>query len=182
MFSLAIPTILPLLSLALALPLEPRDDPKFTINSLSATFPYPGVYGKPTVNSFVNIAVAYPDPSSTSGATLNTTCSVSWPEGTAPGPTAWTPCGDSALQLRLPTEGWTSTTNFEVELWETTTTDGAGLDATQILTSGPSDPNGQMFCIQMGKFNPLTCTLTGPYGSTPRTVVMDATEETSQPN
>lgn len=125
MFKLAIPTtLLPLLSLALALPLEPRDAPEFTITSLSATFPYPGVYGKPTVYSFVDLKVTYPDPSSASGATLNTTCRVDWAEGTNPGPTSWTPCADEALQLRLPTEGWNSTTKFEVELWETMTSNG----------------------------------------------------------
>ncbi|KAI4860356.1 hypothetical protein F4820DRAFT_110294 [Hypoxylon rubiginosum] len=185
MHSLTIPTtLLPLLSLALALPLEPRDTPEFTITSLGATLPYPGVYGLPAVDSHVSIAVTYPDPSSTSGSTLNTTCRVDWPSGTNPGPTDWTPCGDPTLQFRLPADGWTSDTNFQVELWETMTSNGAGLDATQILASNPgnpSDPNAYMFCLQMGKFNPLTCTLTGPYGQTPRTVVMVPTQESAQP-
>ncbi|KAI1499409.1 hypothetical protein F5X99DRAFT_389859 [Biscogniauxia marginata] len=174
-----------LFSLALALPLEPRDAPEFNITSLSATFPYPGVYGVDSVNSFVNIALTYPDASSTNGATLSTTCRVDWPAGTNPGPTAWTPCANTALQFRLPADGWTGTTNFRVEVWETLTADGAGLDATHYLTSNPgnpSDPNAYMFCLQMGKFNPLTCTLTGPYGQSPRTVVMSATSESARPN
>ncbi|KAK6948490.1 hypothetical protein Daesc_010257 [Daldinia eschscholtzii] len=176
---------LSLLSPALAFPLERRDTPKFTITSLSATFPYPGVYGVDSVDSFVNVAVTYPDPSSTSGATLNTTCRVDWPAGTNPGPTEWTPCADSALQFRLPTDGWSSTTNFRVELFEELASDGSGLDASQVLKSNPgnpSDPDTYMFCLQMGKFNPLTCTLTGPMGQSPRTVVMPTTEVPARPN
>ncbi|KAI1468601.1 uncharacterized protein F4812DRAFT_423786 [Daldinia caldariorum] len=178
-------SVLSLLSPALALPLEPRDTPEFKITSLGATFPYPGVYGVDSVNSFVNIAVTYPDPSSTSGATLDTTCRVDWPAGTNPGPTEWTPCANPALQFRLPADGWTSYTNFRVELFEELASDGSGLDASHILTSNPgnsSDPNAYMFCLQMGKFNPLTCTLTGPMGQSQRTVVMPTTEESARPN
>ncbi|KAI1660149.1 hypothetical protein F4813DRAFT_351125 [Daldinia decipiens] len=178
-------SVLSLLSPALALPLEPRDTPEFTITSLGATFPYPGVYGVDSVNSFVNVAVTYPDASSTSDATLNTTCRVDWPAGTNPGPTEWTACANPALQFRLPADGWTATTNFRVELFEELASNGAGLYATHILTSNPgnsSDPNAYMFCLQMGKFNPLTCTLTGPWGQSPRTVVMSTTNENGRPN
>ncbi|OTA60670.1 hypothetical protein K449DRAFT_74233 [Hypoxylon sp. EC38] len=180
-----LPSLLPLLSLAIALPLETRDTPVFNITSLSATFPYPGVYGVNSVNSFVDVALSYSDISYTNEETLNTTCRVDWPAGTNPGPTAWTPCADAALQFRLPADGWKSTTNFRVEFWEELTPDGAGLDITHYLTSNPansSDPNAYMFCIQMGKFNPLTCTLTGPMGGSTRTVVMSATEESARPN
>ncbi|KAI1403218.1 hypothetical protein F4819DRAFT_236757 [Hypoxylon fuscum] len=178
-------SLLPLSSLALALPLESRDAPEFTLTSLSATFPYPGVYGVDEVDSFVDISLTYPDSSSANGATLTTTCGVNWPKGTTPGPTAWTPCANTALQFRLPADGWTSNTNFRVEVWETLTADGAGLDASHIIASDPgnsSNPNALMFCLQKGKFNPLTCTLTGPYGSTPETVVMPATAESARPN
>ncbi|KAI0888080.1 uncharacterized protein GGS22DRAFT_155049 [Annulohypoxylon maeteangense] len=181
-----ITSLLPLLSLSLALPLEPRDTTTdFTLTSLGATFPYSGVYGDESVNSHVNVGLSYPDPSSTSGATLNTTCSVSWPAGTNPGPTAWTPCADGKVQFRLPTNGWTSTTNFRVEFWEQLNSDGSGLEAThyiQMDPSNPSNPAAVMFCLQMGKFNPLTCSLTGPYGQTPRTVSMAATEESAIPS
>ncbi|KAI2462820.1 hypothetical protein F4781DRAFT_172355 [Annulohypoxylon bovei var. microspora] len=180
-----ITSLLPLLSLSLALPLEPRDTPEFTLTSLSATFPDPGVYGVDAVDSFVNVALTYPDASSTSGATLDTTCSVNWAYGTNPGPTAWTPCADTAVQFRLPTDGWTSTTNFRVEFWEQLTSDGSGLDATHYIDmnpGNPSDPNAVMFCLQKGKFNPLTCTLTGPYGESATTVSMAATEESAIPN
>lgn len=81
-------SLLPLSSLALALPLESRDAPEFTLTSLSATFPYPGVYGVDEVDSFVDISLTYPDSSSANGATLTTTCGVNWPKGTTPGPTA----------------------------------------------------------------------------------------------
>ncbi|KAI0138637.1 hypothetical protein F4776DRAFT_619303 [Hypoxylon sp. NC0597] len=183
--STILPSLLPLLSLALALPLEPRDTPVFNITSLSATFPYPGVYGVDSVNSFVNVALSYPDISSANEETISTACRVDWPAGTNPGPTAWTPCTDAALQFRLPADGWTGTTSFRVEFWEELTPDGAGLDTSHYLTSNPgnpSDPNAYMFCLQMGKFNPLTCTLTGPMGQSTRTVVMSATEESARPN
>ncbi|KAI1410076.1 hypothetical protein F5Y13DRAFT_168293 [Hypoxylon sp. FL1857] len=178
-------SFLPILSSALALPLDARDAPVFNITSLSATFPYHGVYGVDSVNSFVDVALSYPDASSASKPILTTTCRVNWPAGTNPGPTAWTPCANAALQFRLPADGWNSTTNFRAEFWEELTPNGAGLDATHYLTSdpgNPSDPNAYMFCIQMGKFNPLTCSLTGPMGESARTVVMSATEESARPN
>ncbi|KAI1104091.1 hypothetical protein F4804DRAFT_206239 [Jackrogersella minutella] len=181
--SIILTSLLPLLSHAL--PVSPRDAPEFAISSLSATFPYPGVYGVDSVNSFVNVALTYPDASSTNGSTLSTSCRVDWPAGTNPGPTAWTPCTDAAVQFRLPADGWTSDTNFRVEFWEQLTSDGSGLDATNYLTFDPgnsSDPNAYLFCLQMGKFNPLTCTLTGPYGESARTVVMSGTEESARPN
>ncbi|KAK6069385.1 hypothetical protein SCUP234_10697 [Seiridium cupressi] len=179
-------SLLPVLPLTLAHPLQPRDTSEFTITSLSATFPYPyPPYGLDSVDSFVGVAVTYPDASSTDGATLSTTCRVDWPAGTNPGPTAWAECADPALQFRLPTDGWTGTTNFNVELFQTTTSTGTGLDASHILTSNPgnsSDPNAYMFCLQKGKFNPLTCTLTGPYGQTQRTVVLSTSGVSSRPN
>ncbi|KAH6646226.1 hypothetical protein BKA67DRAFT_96879 [Truncatella angustata] len=179
-------SVLAVVPLALSHPLNTRDAQDFTITSLSATFPYPyPPYGLDSVDSFVSIAVSYPDVSSTSGGTLSTTCRVDWPAGTSPGSTNWTTCGDGALQFRLPADGWTSTTNFGVELFETVSADGSGLDASHILTSNPgnpSDPNAFMFCLQKGKFNPLTCTLTGPYGVSARTVVLTATEESVRPN
>lgn len=180
-----------LLPLALALPLasahpvERQQGSQFVITNLGATFPYPNSpYGVPAIDSFVTISVNYPDPSSPTESTLDTTCTLRWPRGTDPGPTAWTPCADPALQFRLPVNGWTSTTNFAVELWETLTTSGTALDASHILTSSPgntSDPNTYMFCLQMGKFNPLTCTLTGPMGQSQRQVVMPTVEEGSRP-
>lgn len=123
--STALISLLPILSLALAHPLRPRDGPEFNITSLSATFPYPqSPFGVDSVDSFVNIAVTYTDVSSTDAAPLSTTCRVDWAAGNAPGPTAWTPCADPTLQFRLPADGWTSTTNFRVELWEELTPEG----------------------------------------------------------
>ncbi|KAJ8115614.1 hypothetical protein ONZ43_g4629 [Nemania bipapillata] len=166
-------------------PLKSRDAPEFVITDLGATFPYPqGPYGVPSVNSNLVISVTYPDPSSTTGATLSTTCSLNWPKGTDPAPTEWTPCADPALQFRLPADGWTSTTNFTVELWETLTASGNGLEGSQLIVddpANPSDPDAYIFCLQKGKFNPLTCTLTGPFGQTQRTVVIPAAEESSRP-
>ncbi|KAI0466928.1 hypothetical protein F4859DRAFT_526201 [Xylaria cf. heliscus] len=165
--------------------LHSRDAPEFTITDLGATFPYPfPPYGLPSVNSFVEISVTYPDPTSSVGTTLNTTCSVGWPEGTDPGPTEWTLCASPSLQFRLSPDGWTSTTNFTVELWETLTSSGSGLDASHILTSNPgnpNDPDSYIFCLQMGKFNPLTCTLTGPMGQMPRIVVLPVVKQSSRP-
>ncbi|KAI1844988.1 hypothetical protein JX265_008427 [Neoarthrinium moseri] len=180
-----IASLLPFLSVVLAQPLQTRDAPQFIITSLGATFPEPGPFGDESVDSSVSIAVTYPDPASTSSGTLDTTCRVGWPSGTNPGPTAWTPCANPALQFRLPTDGWTSTRNFRVELWETLTADGAGLDGTQLLKSNPgnpSDPDTYMFCVQRGKFNPLTCNLTGPFGTSARTVVIPASEGSTRPN
>lgn len=118
------PTILTspltLLSFALAASHKLFDGPEFTITTLSATFPSTGPDGLDPVNSFVDIALTYPD----NDAVLSTTCRVDWPAGTQPGPTAWTPCANRALQFRFPADGWTSTTNFRVEVWETLTSQG----------------------------------------------------------
>lgn len=174
-----------LLPLALALPLESRDEAaQFVITALGARFPYPGVYGVDAVDSFVNIQVTYPDPASDSGATLSTSCSVNWPKGTDPGPTDWSVCADPSVQFRLPSDGWTRDTNFNAEIWQTLTDSGSGLDGSHIIASNPgnpSDPNALMFCLQMGKFNPLTCTLTGPYGQSPRTVILPAVAKAARP-
>ncbi|OTB09231.1 hypothetical protein M426DRAFT_316520 [Hypoxylon sp. CI-4A] len=176
-------SLLSLTSLALARPVETRDEAQFTITSLGATFPYPGVYGVDAVDSYVNVGLSYPD-ASANGSILSTTCEVAWPKGTTPGPTEWTPCANTAVQFRLPADGWIGNTNFKAEFWAGLS-DASGLYASHILTAGPgngNDPNAYMFCIQKGKFNPLTCTLTGPYGSTARTVEMTATEEALRPN
>ncbi|KAI0183258.1 hypothetical protein EV127DRAFT_447654 [Xylaria flabelliformis] len=175
----------PFVPLTFAFPLEPRGAPEFVITNLGATFPYPiPPYGLPSVNSFIDISVTYPDPTSSTGNNLNTTCSAVWPEGTDPAPVDWTACASSSLQFRLPADGWTSTTNFTVELWETLASSGSGLDASQLLTSdigNPSDPNAYLFCIEKGKFNPLTCTLTGPQGQMQRTVLLPVVELSSRP-
>ncbi|KAI1339093.1 hypothetical protein F5Y15DRAFT_384773 [Xylariaceae sp. FL0016] len=181
--SIALIGILPSLSFGLALPLQARDTSEFNITGLSATFPYPGFDGVDEVDSYVSISVSYPAPASTDGAALSTTCRVDWAKGTDPGPTEWTPCVDTSMQFRLPADGWTNDENFRVELWEDLS-DGSGLDASHILKAGPAyggDPDAYMFCIQKGKFNPLTCDFTGPYGSTHNTVVMPTTEESTRP-
>ncbi|KAI1178511.1 hypothetical protein F4777DRAFT_537979 [Nemania sp. FL0916] len=169
------------LPLALAVPLEPRDGPEFVLTGLAGTFPYPyPPYGDYSVNSKLVISVTYPDPSSTTGPPLNTTCSVGWPEGIDPAPTGWTPCAAPSLEFRLPAYGYTSDTNFTLELWETTSSTGSGLFGSQILRSNPgnpSDPYGYLFCIQKGKFNPLTCDLTGPLGQGSGRVTIPAVEE-----
>jgi hypothetical protein len=114
-------SILPALSCALAHPLRQRDTSDFTITSLNATFPYPyPPYGLDAVDSSVNVGLTYPGADS---SLSSTTCSVGWPSGTNPGPTDWTACADAALQFRLPTDGWTSTTNFRVEFWQPSTSD-----------------------------------------------------------
>ncbi|KAI0383664.1 hypothetical protein F5Y04DRAFT_269928 [Hypomontagnella monticulosa] len=173
--------LLPLFSLGLALPLEARDATDFNITSLSATFPYPGVYGVDSVNSFVEIALSYPDPAS-SDASLTTTCRVDWPAGTPPAATAWAACADPDVVFRI--ASLTSTNNFSVGVFQQRSVDGEGLSATHVLTSNPgnpSDPNAYMFCLQKGKFNPLTCSLTGPYGSTPRIVEMTSVAVAERP-
>ncbi|ETS86296.1 hypothetical protein PFICI_00124 [Pestalotiopsis fici W106-1] len=179
-------TALPLVSYAIARPLESRDaSTDITITKLSATFPSSGPYGDPEVDSFVTISVTYPDPAAADSATLSTTCTVSWPSGTDPAPTEWTDCVDPTLSFRLPTDGWTSTGNFQVELWETLTSDGAGLDAAHLLRMNPSDPSSAdslLWCQTYGKFTATQCTLSGPYGQTPRTVTISATEGSARPN
>ncbi|KAI0189279.1 hypothetical protein F4808DRAFT_44602 [Astrocystis sublimbata] len=178
-------TLWSLLPLALALPLETRDNPEFVITNLQATLPTaPGPYGLTKVDSSINISVTFPDPASGTGGTLGTTCNASWPKGTPPAPTEWTTCTNSALQFRLPALGWKSDADFTVEFWEPLTSSGSGLDASHLLKAdpgNPSDPDGYLFCIQMGKFNPLTCTLTGPQGGSTRMVSLPAVEESSRP-
>ncbi|KAK6221321.1 hypothetical protein LQW54_001420 [Pestalotiopsis sp. IQ-011] len=179
-------TILPLLSSAIARPVvEQRDaSTDITITSLSATFPSTGVYGSGDVDSFVTVGVTYPAPNDTT-TTTTTTCTVSWPSGTDPAPTEWTDCADAPLQLRLPADGWTSSGNFRVELWEALTSDGTGLDAAHLLQMNPNDPsseNSLLWCQTYGKFRPTQCTLSGPYGQTARTLTISATEESARPN
>ena len=117
-------SLLPLFSLALATPFKRQDFFEFNITSLSATFPYPGPYGVDSVDSFVRIAVTWPESMSTESGTVSTTCEVDWEAGVTPGPTDWTPCANTTLQFRLPADGWTSTTNFRVQLYESLTPEG----------------------------------------------------------
>lgn len=114
-------SFLPLLSLGLSLPLEPRDFIEFNITGLSATFPYPGVYGVDSVNSFVEITLSYPE-SQPPSASLSTTCRVDWPAGTSPAATAWTACADSGIVFRI--ASLTSTNNFSVGVFQQRSIDG----------------------------------------------------------
>ncbi|TGJ88467.1 hypothetical protein E0Z10_g331 [Xylaria hypoxylon] len=184
----AISTITPIVSLlplALSIPHGRQVLHEFDITELQGTFPTNGVYGTGPIDSSLSITVTYPDPSSTGGANLTTTCSYAWPASPGPGPTDWTVCQDPSVQWRLPTNGWTSYTNYRVELYQTLTADGAGLDATHYLTFSPggaSDPSAYLSCLQMGKFNPTRCQLNGPLSAHPGPVVMYASEETARPN
>lgn len=111
-------SVIALLPLALALPLESREANEFDIVSLGATLPYKsGPYGSGDVDSFLTISVTYPDVSSTSEATLTTQCTHDWPKGTDPNAFEWAPCDDPALQWRLPADGWVYQTNYVVELF-----------------------------------------------------------------
>lgn len=109
-------SIIALLPMALALPLESRDTQKFEITALSASLPVLGVYGTGPRDAPISITVSYPD-LSTSGANLTTKCSYLWLAADGPGPIDWTPCDDAALQWRLPEAGWTSPANYVVELY-----------------------------------------------------------------
>lgn len=115
---------------SLALPLESRDPPRgFNITSLMATLPYIGVYGSGPVDSFLTITVSYPHlppppPPNTNDAPSETKCTFNWPKGTAPHAFEWSPCDDPTLQWRLPADGWTYQTDYVVELFLPTTTDG----------------------------------------------------------
>ncbi len=115
---------LSLLSLAIALPLESRATYEFDITALSASLPVDGVYGTGPRDSPISITVTYPDASSSDDSTLSTTCNYVWPSGTSPGPTDWTPCDNADLQWRLPANGWTSRTNYRVEVYQTLTDSG----------------------------------------------------------
>ncbi|KAJ8126590.1 hypothetical protein O1611_g7049 [Lasiodiplodia mahajangana] len=177
--------VLPLIAHAVALPHKRQTTYEFDITGLGGKFPTDGPYGTGPIDSSLSITISYPDPSSTSGATLSTFCSYSWPASIPPGPTDWTVCEDPSVQWRLPTDGWTNFANYRVEVYQTLTPDGAGLDATHYLTqnpSMPSDPNAYLSCLQMGKFNPELCQLNGPLSVHPGPVVMYATEETARPN
>ncbi|KAI1424315.1 hypothetical protein F5Y12DRAFT_462028 [Xylaria sp. FL1777] len=177
--------IISLLPLALAAPYGRRQLHEFDLNSLLGTFPTAGVYGTGPIDSSISITVTYPDPSSTSGANLTTSCSYAWPASIGPGPTNWTTCEDSSVQWRLPEKGWTAYNNYRVELYQTLTADGAGLDATHYLDVNPtttSDPSAYLSCLQMGKFTPTICELNGPLSAHPGPVVMYASEETVMPS
>ncbi|RWA12858.1 hypothetical protein EKO27_g2234 [Xylaria grammica] len=184
----AISTLTPIVSLlplALAIPHGRQVVHEFDLTELHGTFPTNGVYGTGPIDSSLSISVTYPDPSSDSGANLTTTCSTAWPASIGPGPTDWATCEDSSVQWRLPADGWSSYGNYRVELYQTLTDDGAGLDATHYLTFNPSttsDPNAYLSCLQMGKFTPTICQINGPLSRVPGPVVMYASEETARPN
>ncbi|KAI0096636.1 hypothetical protein GGR51DRAFT_568306 [Nemania sp. FL0031] len=182
---ISIASVLPLIAHAAALPHKRQTTYEFDITALNGRFPSDGPYGTGPIDSSLSITISYPDPASTSGSTLSTTCSYSWPASTPPGPTDWTVCQDPSVQWRLPADGWTNYGNYRVEVYQTLTSDGAGLDATHILTHNPgnrSDPNAYLSCIMMGKFNPEVCQLNGPLSVQPGPVVMYATEEAARPN
>ncbi|KAI1265410.1 hypothetical protein F5Y18DRAFT_435818 [Xylariaceae sp. FL1019] len=169
--------LLLLCSFALGHPLEARNKTSadsFVLTALSATFPSDGAYGLTSADSSLTIHLDYPDPDKR-GKRLSTICSAGWPKGTVLGPTNWIPCEDSAVQFRLPKRGWESPTRFTLEGWQELSTNGVGLDAVQELAmdpANPSDPTAFLFCVQRGKFNPLSCDLTGPYGFANREVVI----------
>ncbi|KAI0481071.1 hypothetical protein GGR56DRAFT_303715 [Xylariaceae sp. FL0804] len=156
----------------------------FNITALSATLPEDGPYGSGPIASSMSITLSYP--SSSDAAISTTTCSTSWASGDSPGPTDWSDCADASLSWRLPTDGWTSQTNFRVEVFQTLSSDGSGLDATHYLDFNPgdtSDTSAYLSCIQMGEFQPLTCSLGGtPLAPHQPPVVMTATEETTRPS
>jgi hypothetical protein len=200
--------LLPLFHFALALPHEKRTSHEFDITSLSGKFPSTGPYGTGPIDSSLSITITYPNPS-VSGSNLSTTCSYAWPASVNPGPTDWTVCADPSVQWRLPADGWTSSRNYRVEIYQTLSTDGwvvmvtfmvlsqhgyrlltvvtcsTGLDATHYLTVNPgvsTDPNAYLSCLVMGKFNPDLCQLNGPLSARPGPVVMYASEESARPN
>ncbi|KAI1253700.1 hypothetical protein MGN70_004092 [Eutypa lata] len=178
-------SVIALLPLALALPLESREANEFDIVSLGATLPYKsGPYGSGDVDSFLTISVTYPDVSSTSEATLTTQCTHDWPKGTDPNAFEWAPCDDPALQWRLPADGWVYQTNYVVELFLPKGDNGSGLDASHQLRQDPNHvlPNAYLSCIQMGKFQPLRCDLGGPLAALQGPVVMPGDEVSSRPN
>ena len=115
--------ILPAL-LSRAATVEPRTTYEFDITALSASLPVDGVYGTGPRDAPISITVTYPDPSSTSGGTLSTTCDHLWPASTPPSPFEWTPCADPALQWHLPADGWTNAGNYRVDLYQTLEADG----------------------------------------------------------
>lgn len=117
-------SFLPVLPLSLAAAVARQTTYEFEITALSASLPVNGVYGTGPRDAPISITVTYPDPSSPNGGTLSTTCSHLWPASIPPSPTEWAPCADSALQWRLPAEGWTSAGNYRVDLYETLNADG----------------------------------------------------------
>ncbi|KAI0508736.1 hypothetical protein F5B22DRAFT_381828 [Xylaria bambusicola] len=176
-------SIITLLPIALAMPHGRQVVHEFDLTELHGTFPSDGPYGTGPINSSLSIKVTYPDPSSTDGANLTTTCSYAWPASVSPGPIDWTACEDPSVAWRL--NNWTSSGNYRVELYQTLTADGAGLDASHQLTVAPgmpSNPNAYLSCLQMGKFTPTVCQINGPLSALPGPVVMYASEEAVRPN
>ncbi|KAI0969001.1 hypothetical protein F4678DRAFT_177068 [Xylaria arbuscula] len=178
-------SLVSLLPLSFALPHGRQVLHEFDLTELHGTFPTAGVYGTGPINSSLGVTITYPDPSSTNGSNLTTTCSYAWPASDGVGPTDWTTCEDPSVQWRLPTNGWSNYNNYRVEFYQTLTADGAGLDATHYLTVDPgvpSDPSAYLSCLQMGKFTPTICELDGPLSALQGPVVMYASEETERPN
>ncbi|KAK5625424.1 hypothetical protein RRF57_001140 [Xylaria bambusicola] len=117
-------SIIALLPIALALPHGRQVVHEFDLTELYGTFPTNGPYGTGPIGSSLGITVTYPDPSSTDGANLTTTCSYYWPASVGPGPIDWTACEDPSVAWRLPANDWTSYGNYRVELYQTLTADG----------------------------------------------------------
>lgn len=118
-------SLLPLLSFALATPLEQRDiTQEFNITSLHGKFPSADPYGTGPIDSNLDITITYVDPKSTTGEIINTTCSYSWPKIVTPGGTDWTSCKDSSVEWRLPKEDWYSCYWFRVQVYQTLASDG----------------------------------------------------------
>lgn len=116
---------LALSALALAVPLQPRAIQTLNITGLDATLPQNGPYGTGPIDSSLNITIVYADTSSDNdSATLTTDCSYGWLASDTPGPFDWTPCVDSALEWRLPSDGFINSRNYRVEVFQTLTTDG----------------------------------------------------------
>ncbi|KAI1346732.1 hypothetical protein F5Y01DRAFT_265266 [Xylaria sp. FL0043] len=177
--------VISLLPLAMAMPHGRQVLHEFDLTGLYGSYPTSGVYGSGPIASSLSVTITYPDPSSTSGANLTTSCRYDWPASIAPGPTDWSVCADPSVQWRLPEKGWTNYANYRVEFYQTLTPDGAGLDATHYLdfdVGATNDPSAYLSCLQMGKFQPTVCQLNGPLSALPGPVVMYASEETARPS
>ncbi|KAI1269275.1 hypothetical protein F5Y18DRAFT_439816 [Xylariaceae sp. FL1019] len=159
---------------------------EFAITSLTGKFQASGSAAGSPFDAALQITLNYTmDPAAAEGETVDTICNLGWDKAEGPGPTNWTLCDTPAVQWRLPSEGWSSTHNFHVDVFQTTDYNGAGLYGTHGLIVSPgnrSNPDAYLSCIQMGKYQPDTCTINGALSAHMGSVIMPAEPRAKKPS
>ncbi|KAI0151745.1 hypothetical protein GGR57DRAFT_513701 [Xylariaceae sp. FL1272] len=159
-------------------------DSQFLITSLTGKFTAQGSDAGSPIDASLKITLSYPINGTTS-ETTETVCNLGWPKTDGPGPTGWTLCDTPAVQWRIPPNGWSSTHNFHIDIFQILNYNGAGLYGTHGLIVNPgntSNPDAYLSCLQMGKFEPDTCTINGPLSAQTGSVVVPAEPMAKKPS